>query len=66
MNRKILKKIAKEHGVTVEEVRRDMQEAINEAYKNPTTEAQSVPRKGDVPTPEEFIKYVADTIKKEH
>ena len=33
--RKIYRQIAKEHGVTVAEVKRDMQEAISAAYQNP-------------------------------
>ena len=33
--KKILKRIAKENGVTVEEVREEMQKAITEAWKNP-------------------------------
>lgn len=62
MNRKIYRKIAKKHGVTEEEVRRDMQAALNSAYESPCRtpahmQAQdSVLRSGDVPTPEEYIR----------
>lgn len=69
MNKKILKKIAKQNGVTVAEVERDMQAAINMAYENPhrnlvNIKAQNaVPRKGDIPTVKEFVRYMADTIK---
>lgn len=57
MNRSVLRKIAKQNGVTVAEVRREMQRAIEAAYENPNAAALAVPRKGDVPTPEEFIDY---------
>jgi len=63
MNRKLLRKVAKIHGVTVAEVRREIQAAIDEAYKNPTTQALSVTRKGDIPTPKELINHVAKKVK---
>lgn len=34
MNRKLLRRIAKIHGVTVQEVRRDMQAYIDHEFKN--------------------------------
>ena len=34
MNRKIYRELAKKHGVTAAEVRRDMQSALNAAYEN--------------------------------
>lgn len=64
MNRSDYRKIAKEHGISVKEVKRDMQEAINSAYVNPNAEALSVPRKGKTPTPDEFIDYMVDKVKK--
>lgn len=57
MNRSIIRKIAKENGVSVEEVMRDMQFAIEATYANPNEVALSIPRKNDVPTPEEFINH---------
>lgn len=33
--RKIYRKVAKEYGVSVEEVKREMQAAITDAYTNP-------------------------------
>ena len=60
--KKILKRIAKENGVTVEEVREEMQKAITEAWKNPPADGgvtaayqRKVPCKGEVPTPEELV-----------
>ena len=68
--RKIYRKIARENGVTLKEVRQDMQTAITAAYTNPPNDGVTVayqnrvPRKGEVPTPEEFIRYAAGEIKK--
>ena len=47
--RKIYRQIAKEHGVTVAEVKRDMQ----------------VPHREETPTPEEVIRYASAKEKKE-
>lgn len=68
--REVYRKIAKKYGVSVKEVKRDMQEALTMAYKNApkdeTGENQArVPRAGDVPTPEEFIRYAVEKIEKE-
>ena len=63
MNRKIYKQIAHKHGVSVEEVRRDMQSAIDEAYKNPNFYARCVYREGDTPAPEEFIAHITRMVK---
>lgn len=63
MNKKIYKKIAKENGVTWQEVRRDMQFALTHAYEDPKRNILNVVRqgevtkKGEIPTPEEFINY---------
>ena len=62
MNRSIIRKVARKHGVSVAEVRRDMQLAINAAYEKPNAAALAVPRKGAIPTPEEFIKYIANVV----
>lgn len=69
--RSIYRKIAKEHGVTVAEVKRDMQAAVDHAYQksDKTTEetlAQSqVPSRGETPTTKEFIRYAAQKVKME-
>lgn len=68
--RKIYRKVARKYGVTVEEVKREMQSAINETYTNPQindvtkTFQDRIPRKGEVPTVDEFIRYMADKAKK--
>lgn len=54
----------------MEEVKREMQSAINETYTNPqindVTKAfqDRIPRKGELPTVDEFIRYMADKAKK--
>ena len=67
--RSIYRKIAKEHGVSVKEVKEKMQAALNAAYQNnrdPVIAAnqQRVPKKGEIPTVEEFLRYVSGQIKK--
>lgn len=68
--RNVYRKIAKEHGVTVAEVKRDMQAAIDAAYTNPPQDGVTpayqnrVPRKGEIPTTEEFIRYAKNEINK--
>ena len=69
-NRKIYRKIAKENNTTIVEVKREMQMALEYGYKNPSNSIMKahqnqVPHKGEIPTPEEFIAYVVDKIKKE-
>lgn len=70
MNRKLYRKLAKKHAVTVAEVKQDMQEAINTAYTDPdrnliNIKAQNtVARKGDIPTPDELIRYAASKVRR--
>lgn len=59
----IFEEVAKENGVTVEEVLKEMELAIGAAFENPTPAALAIPRKGKVPTPEEFIKYISQQLK---
>ncbi len=67
--RSLYRKVARNHGVSMEEVKRDMQAAITCAYqKSDKSEREraaqaSVPHKGDVPDAEELIYYVAAKIK---
>lgn len=67
--RKIYREVAKKHGVSVKEVKEEMQKALDHAYTNtPDDEVtgvcqKQVPSKGDIPTPEEFIKYAVNKVK---
>jgi len=63
-----LKKIAKREGVSVEEVRREIELAINLAQKNPDPKIQkfwnSLPGEGVKPTQEEIITHIASIADK--
>lgn len=68
--RKIYKKIAEQHGVTPEEVRREMQAAITMAYTAPENDNEitkakqrQVPCKEEIPTPEEMIEYLSRKVR---
>lgn len=67
--RKIYREIARKNGVTTDEVKREMQEALEHAYKNTPNDGitgayqNRVPRRGEVPTPEEFVRYAASQLK---
>ncbi|MDO5346867.1 MAG: sporulation initiation factor Spo0A C-terminal domain-containing protein [Lachnospiraceae bacterium] len=66
--RKIYRKVAKAHKASVEEVRREMQYAIEQAWNNPekTSENIAMQRKispdGSVPTPDVVIKALAKEL----
>lgn len=63
---KALKKIAKRDGVSVRAVKREIEIAVAAARDNPDPKSQafwkSIPCKGERPTPEEVITYLADTL----
>jgi len=58
MDEKIYEKIARENGVSVEEVKKEMQSAINMAFENPSDLAKSIPSKGDIPDTDEVIDFI--------
>ena len=66
---KLLRKVAKQQGVPVEEVRREIDTALKFAQTNPNLSVQAklanVPRKGDAPTAPEIISYFAKEVKKD-
>ena len=65
--KRALKKLAKQKGISEREVRREIEIAISEAIKSPKPQAQafwnSIPHKGEQPTPEEVIAYIAEMVK---
>ena len=65
---RLLKKIAKKHGVSVEDVRRDIDLAASMAKENPDEKIQafwdSIPSKGDKPTPEEVLAHITSIADK--
>lgn len=70
MNRNIYREIAKKHGVTVEEVKREMQGAIDDAYADPQRDLinlytqKKVPRRGETPTPDELVDFAAAEVRR--
>lgn len=70
--RSIYRKIAKEHGVSVMQVKRDMQAAIDYAYqksdksyKEKSIQA-SMNCRGEIPTTDEFVQHVVYKLKRKH
>ncbi|MCL2568872.1 MAG: hypothetical protein FWE12_05485 [Oscillospiraceae bacterium] len=62
----VLQKIAEAHGVSVEEVRREIELAAKFAQENPDPKIQahwaSIPRRGDALTPNELIAHLATMV----
>ena len=65
--KKAISKVAAENGVTVKEVREEIQKAIDEGMKSTDPQAvelwKNCPKKGDKPTPEELIEYISKIAK---
>lgn len=65
---RVLAEIALKNGVSVAEVRKEIQAALDEGMKNPDPKVQaywnSIPRKGDKPTLQEVITHLSNQIKK--
>lgn len=63
----ILSQIADTYGVSIAEIRREIELAIDAGRANPAPEVQAkwdaVSRKHDKPTPEELIVHIANTVK---
>ena len=71
--RSIYRKVARKYGVSAKEVRKEIQATTTEAYTNPLNQNEitkayqnRVPCKGEIPTPEEMIRYLAKQAKKEN
>ncbi|HHY27929.1 MAG TPA: sporulation initiation factor Spo0A [Desulfitobacterium dehalogenans] len=58
----IFERIAAEHNTTVEEIRREIETAIQVGFNHPDPKVQAqwakIPRKGEMPTPDELITYI--------
>lgn len=66
--RKLYRKVAKRHGVTVAEVKTEIQAAIEAASQIPVgaePQQRLVPVAAKVPTAEEFILYAVQQVKKQ-
>lgn len=53
-----IKKIAENHGISVEEAEREMQATVEYVYMSPDFYARCIPSQDFSPTPEEVIDYV--------
>ena len=67
--RRAIEETARREGITAEQVRQEIQKAIDRAFYNPSNALTSyrirqIPCKGERPTPEEFIVYVAEQASK--
>ncbi len=64
----IIKSMANEKGITEEEIRKDMMEAIDTGYNNPDVRERwdEIFGAGHKPEPEEFILKMADLVKNSH
>lgn len=62
-----LEKIAQEQGVSIKEVRLEIQNAINQALTNPDPKIQaawkSICRNGKPPSPEKLVEILLNNIK---
>lgn len=61
-------KIAKKEGVTEHDVRKEMERAIAEGYKNPETHHKWIEIFGEdkMPSPEEFMVAIGEIVKKQN
>ena len=65
MKKDIFKRIAKKYGVSISEVRRDMEEVLNKTFENPVIGSRYPDFNGKKPTLEEFISSVSRRVKNE-
>lgn len=61
-----IKKVAKQNGVRIEDVRREIEIAIAAGKTNPDPKVQAywkgIPCEGEYPTPEEFITFLSKQV----
>lgn len=66
---KVYREIARRQGISVQDVKKQMQEAIAMAWENPDKTAlqasvqSEISIKGTVPTPEELIRYAQKKLR---
>ncbi len=65
--RKAIAETAKQNGVSVNEVLEEIQKAINEGMKSSDPQVKemwkNIPRKGEIPTPEEIIEFISKNVR---
>lgn len=64
----IIKKIASENNTSAEEIIKELERTIDDAMQNPDPSIRKnwerIPRKGEKPTPAEFIEYISREAEK--
>ena len=60
---KIFQKVAEQNNTTLEEVRKEIQYAIDIMYENPNEHSLKISKNGNKPTPEELYEYVYNFVK---
>lgn len=67
--KKAIAETAKQNGVTLKEVREEIQKAINEGMKSSDPRVKEmwskIPRKGEMPTPEEVIDFISKKVREQ-
>lgn len=68
--KRLFKEVARQYGVSDEVVKREMEFAVREAFTTPQDEEviklqNQIPRKGKIPTLEEFLLYVIQEVQDE-
>lgn len=65
----IIDKLARERNITVEEMKEIISARIKAGMKDPDPERRAqwerIPHAGEIPTPEEWLRYAVDRIKAE-
>lgn len=70
--RKIYREVARKNGVSAKEVKQEIKKMIDDAWGNPPNDGgvikayqRQVPCKGEIPTPDELIRYVAAKVRQD-
>lgn len=69
MGEHLFERLARERGITVEEMREIISARIEIGWNDPDEEKRSqwrrIPCAGEIPTPDEWLKYVVEKLKAE-
>ena len=69
MEEHIFEKLARERNITVEEMRQIILARIEEGWNNPNPEKRAqwrkIPCAGEIPTPDEWLKYAVERLLEE-
>lgn len=61
--------LAQKRGITVDQMRAIISDRIKEGMNDPDPEKRAswedIPRAGDIPTPDEWLRYAVETLEKE-